>query len=95
MVSKPARTVSASEFEARCLALIDEVAETGEELVITKHGRVRARIVPEDNDELTPDERLELRKKLAGSVTYIGDIVSPLYPDYAPPPLPGDEDDDS
>ncbi len=32
------RTINASEFEARCLQLLEEVAESGEPLVITKGG---------------------------------------------------------
>ena len=32
------KTLKASEFKARCLALMDEVARTGEEVVITKNG---------------------------------------------------------
>jgi prevent-host-death family protein len=39
-----ARTVSASQFKAKCLAMLDEVAATGEELVVTKHGRAVARV---------------------------------------------------
>ena len=38
------RTISASEFKAKCLALIDEVAETGVEIVITKRGNPVARL---------------------------------------------------
>jgi prevent-host-death family protein len=38
------RTVSASEFKAKCLGILDEVAATGEEIVITKHGRAVARV---------------------------------------------------
>lgn len=34
--------MSATEFRARCLGLIDEVAETGREIVIAKRGRVGA-----------------------------------------------------
>lgn len=41
-----AHTVAASEFKARCLALLDEVAETRAEYVVTKHGRPVARLVP-------------------------------------------------
>src|SRR5919106_1575795 len=33
------RTIKASEFKARCLKLTDEVAASGEPLVITKNGR--------------------------------------------------------
>lgn len=38
------RIVSASEFKARCLAMLDEVAATGEDVVITKHGRPVAQV---------------------------------------------------
>jgi prevent-host-death family protein len=32
-------TISASQFKARCLGLMDQVAATGEVLVITKNGQ--------------------------------------------------------
>jgi prevent-host-death family protein len=38
------RTISASEFKAKCLAMLDDVAATGEEIVITKHGRAVAQL---------------------------------------------------
>lgn len=41
------RTVKVSEFKAKCLKLLAEVAETGEELVVTKRGKALARVVPE------------------------------------------------
>jgi prevent-host-death family protein len=40
------REITATQFKARCLRLLDEVAETGEPLVITKHGRAVARLEP-------------------------------------------------
>ena len=40
------RTINAAEFKATCLELLDEVAESGEELVITKNGRPVSRLVP-------------------------------------------------
>ncbi|WP_420448276.1 type II toxin-antitoxin system Phd/YefM family antitoxin [Candidatus Palauibacter sp.] len=40
------RTIKASEFKAKCLKLMDEVAETGEEIVITKNGRPVSKLVP-------------------------------------------------
>ena len=40
------RTMAATEFRARCYRLMDEVAETGREIVITKRGRPVARLVP-------------------------------------------------
>ena len=38
--------MTATEFRAKCLGLMDEVAETGREIVITKRGRPVARLVP-------------------------------------------------
>ena len=37
-------TISASEFKATCLALLDRVYETGQPLLITKHGKVIAQV---------------------------------------------------
>lgn len=37
---------SAAEFKARCLSLMDRVRETGAELVVTKHGKPVAKLVP-------------------------------------------------
>jgi prevent-host-death family protein len=38
--------VSAAEFKATCLHLMDRVRETGAEYVVTKHGRPVAKLVP-------------------------------------------------
>jgi prevent-host-death family protein len=62
--------ISASRFKAQCLALLDGVAQTGEEIVVTKHGRPVARVVA-----MTEPEGLE------GSVTFhVSDdeLVAPL-----------------
>lgn len=40
------KEITATQFKARCLRLLDEVAETEETLVVTKRGRPVARIVP-------------------------------------------------
>ena len=39
-------SVPAGEFKQRCLALLDQVAETGMPIVVTKRGRPVARVVP-------------------------------------------------
>ncbi len=44
MVTAPPKTLSASAFKARCLALMDEVERTGEPVIITKHGRPVAQL---------------------------------------------------
>ena len=48
MVRKPpgTRTIKATEFKAHCLKLMDEVAQSGEEIVITKRGHPVSRLVP-------------------------------------------------
>jgi prevent-host-death family protein len=38
--------VGAAEFKARCLELVDRVKETRAELIVTRHGRPVARLVP-------------------------------------------------
>ncbi len=38
--------IKASQFKATCLALLDEVAHSGQEIVVTKHGRPLAKLVP-------------------------------------------------
>jgi len=53
------KTVPASEFKAKCLALLDEVAQTRETLVVTKRGKPVAHVVP-----------VEEPRSLIGSVTY-------------------------
>ena len=51
-MSHPEKEITASQFKARCLRLLDEVAETGETLVVTKHGKPVARVLP----PLGPDD---------------------------------------
>lgn len=46
VMSQSPREITATQFKARCLRLLDEVAQTGETLVITKHGRPVARVEP-------------------------------------------------
>jgi len=59
MVMSGTKEITATQFKARCLRLLDEVAETGETLVVTKRGRPVARVEP-----------LQPRQDLRGSVKY-------------------------
>lgn len=63
------RTIAAGKFKATCLALLDEVARTGRPLVVTKHGRPVAQLVPVSGYEPA---------SLLGSVLEEGDLVSPI-----------------
>jgi prevent-host-death family protein len=40
------RHVSATHFKAHCLRLLDEVSEMGDVLVVTKHSKPIARVIP-------------------------------------------------
>ena len=39
-------TVAAADFKATCLELMDRVRETGQEYIVTKHGKPVAKLVP-------------------------------------------------
>ena len=39
-------TIEASEFKAKCLAIMDEINETGEEVIVTRNGRPVSRLLP-------------------------------------------------
>lgn len=47
-------TIAAGLFKARCLELMDEVARTREEIVVTKYGRPVAKLVPIDGPPPRP-----------------------------------------
>ena len=67
-------TISASDFKARCLAILDRVHETGERVVILKRGRPVAElsgVVSEGNRY--PQSELE------GTVIIAGDVVGPVF----------------
>ena len=67
-----ARTIKASEFKAKCLQLMDEVAESGDEIVITKNGRPVSRLVPYREKPNT------LFGRNRDTIRILGDIVSPM-----------------
>ena len=66
------KTIKASEFKAKCLHIMDEVAETGEPVTITKKGVPVAELVP---IKRKPETLFGFMK---GSGVIIGDIISPI-----------------
>jgi prevent-host-death family protein len=66
------KEVKASEFKARCLQIMDEVAETREPIVITKHGKPICQLIP-----YRPKSRtlFAISKE---TIVITGDIISPL-----------------
>lgn len=45
------KSIPAGEFKQRCLAILDEVAKSHHEVVVTKRGKPVARLVPVISDE--------------------------------------------
>ena len=66
------KTMKASEFKAKCLQLMDEVAASGTSIVITKNGNPVSRLVPYRNRPAS------LFGALRGTVKVTGDIVAPV-----------------
>jgi prevent-host-death family protein len=66
------RTIKASEFKAKCLKLMDEVAQSGEPLVVTKNDRPIAQLIPISR------ERRSIWGLHKGQIDILGDILEPI-----------------
>lgn len=62
------RTIPAGRFKAQCLRLLDEVAATGETIIVTKRGKPVAKVEP-----------VEEPPSLRGSVVYLVDDDELLF----------------
>jgi prevent-host-death family protein len=67
------KIIPAGEFKAKCLAILDEVQESGQAVTVTKRGKPVAKIVP-----AIPENPISLR----GSVTFHSDIVGPILDEW-------------
>ena len=65
------KKVAAGSFKTKCLAIMDDVQAKRETVVITKHGRPVAKLVPVN------DDKDEIYNFLAGRGAVKGDVVSP------------------
>ena len=70
-------TIKASEFKAKCLALMDHVARTGEAILVTKNGKPVAELRPHSGARISSPFGIH-----KGLVEITGDIVSPLNVDW-------------
>jgi prevent-host-death family protein len=66
--------IPAGEFKAQCLAIMDRVLQSGEPVLVTKHGKPVVKLVPAEKH---PDEIFDY---MAGKVKIVGDIVGPVTP---------------
>ncbi len=69
------KEIGASDFKARCLALIDDVNATGSSVVITKRGRPVAELVGYSG----VDNRFP-QYTLRDSVSFGADVEQPVVP---------------
>jgi prevent-host-death family protein len=65
------KTIPAGIFKTKCLAIMDEVQAKREPVVVTKHGRPVAKLVPVNSDA---DEIFGF---FSGRGSITGDVVSP------------------
>jgi len=72
MVTRKPKTIKASEFKARCLKIMDQVAKSGEPVTITKNGKPVSKLVPVDQRPPT------LLGALKDTIEIHGDIISPI-----------------
>ena len=67
------KSIAAGEFKQKCLALMDEVAVSGTEIIITKHGSPICKLTP--LPKTTHESRFGWLK---GSVTVHVDLTDPM-----------------
>jgi prevent-host-death family protein len=68
------KQIPAGEFKAQCLAIMDQVMQSGEPIVVTKHGKPVVKLVPAEN---RADDIFDY---MAGKAKIVGDIVGPVTP---------------
>ncbi len=68
--------MNASDSKTRCLAILDRVQATGETVLILKHGRPVAELVPASHAKTAYPQ-----SELAGTVTFVGDVIAPVLPE--------------
>jgi prevent-host-death family protein len=66
------KRVSAANFKAECLRLLDEVAATRRPIIVTKRGKPVAKVIAVDQ------EAIEIFGRMAGTITICGDIMGPI-----------------
>lgn len=72
--------VSAAEFKAKCLKLMDEVQAGGEPITVTKRGKPVAVVVSPPPEKKPGLETLF--GSMRGTVTIHDDILGPVDPDW-------------
>lgn len=76
IMSSTHKHMSVSEFKAQALGTFERIAKAGLSIVVTKRGKPIAKVTPysEQKEAAAPG-------RLAGTLLYEGDLVSPLGAD--------------
>jgi len=76
--------IPAAVFKAECLRLMDQVARTGETIVITKHRKPVAQLVP------VPAASKSFFGHMKSTLVITGDVVSPIDESWSADTSDGD-----
>jgi prevent-host-death family protein len=71
-------SINAAEFKAKCLQLMNQVADTREPLIISKRGKPLVRLVPLENEA-----PISLFGYMQGTGQILGDIVNVPHEPWA------------
>jgi prevent-host-death family protein len=77
------KTMAAGEFKAKCLAVLDEVKETGEAVLITKRGKPVARVTTVEQTANRKSNVDSIFGSLKGLISVVGDpddLIGPIVP---------------
>ena len=66
-------SVPAAQFKAHCLSLLERVRQSRRSIIVTKHGRPVAKVVP------FPTQPRAILGFSKGTVAILGDIVAPTW----------------
>jgi prevent-host-death family protein len=64
------KQIAATRFKAQCLAIMDHVQQSGEPVVITKHGKPVVQVVP------AKKEVDDIFGYMAGKAKIVGDVMN-------------------
>ena len=69
------KEMAAAEFKAKCLAVMEKVKQTGEPVVVTKHGKPMVKVMP------MPQKDAEVFGYLADKIKVVGDVINTTPPE--------------
>ena len=102
------RAVNQWDFKTHCLEIMDEITQSGEEIIITKAGKPIAKLTPcqvapeiaqaePEFDQATPEPDQDTYKggfgRYAGMIKIYGDIVAPMPAEWFAIPDDSEEEE--